>query len=175
MAKNYTNKSIQEEYGISYSIGQTNPIQQSTNERIQYSKDLGYIKTTRDDSRQIIDGYFPKENLVRAMAIKKVNKTLCGLLLCLIFVSVVSYYFVVSSEIKLNEYSRQAIMLNDENAELQNQLDRLKSFSNVDMTMQKNNLLQKPDHVIEAPEVVTAQTKPVQFETERPFSWSIGY
>ena len=39
----------------------------------------------------------------------------------------------------------------------------------------KNNLLQKPDHVIEAPEVITTTSKPVQFETERPFSWSIGY
>lgn len=158
-----------------YSAVTTDTISQSTNERIQYNDDLGYINTQRDNSRQIIDGYFPKENLVKAMAIKKVNKTLCGLLLCLIFVSIISYYFVVSSEIKLNEYSRQTIMLNDENAELQNQLDRLKSFSNVDMTMQKTNLLQKPDHVIETPEVVTSQTKPVQFETERPFSWSIGY
>lgn len=160
---------------MGYSAVTTDVISQSTNERIQYSNDLGYINTQRDNSRQIIDGYFPKENLVKAMAIKKVNKTLCGLLLCLIFVSIISYYFVVSSEIKLNEYSRHTIMLNDENAELQNQLDRLKSFSNVDMTMQKTNLLQKPDHVIETPEVVTSQTKPVQFETERPFSWSIGY
>lgn len=175
MARNYTNnKSIKGEYSISYSIA-TNPIRQSTDRCIQYPENLGYINTKRDNSRQVIDGYFPKENLVKAMAIKKVNKTLCGLLLCLIFVSIISYYFVVSSEIKLNEYSRQTIMLNDENADLQNQLDRLKSFSNVDMTMQKTNLLQKPDQVIEAPEVLTTQTKPVQFETERPFSWSIGY
>ncbi len=176
MARNYTNnKSIQEEYSISYSVA-SNPISQSTNGSILYPKDLGYINTKREEySKQIIDGYFPKENLVKAMAIKKVNKTLCGLLLCLIFVSIISYYFVVSSEIKLNEYSRQTIMLNDENADLQNQLDKLKSFSNVDMTMQKTNLLQKPDHVIEAPEVATTQAKPVQFETERPFSWSIGY
>ena len=160
---------------MGYSVVATDVISQSTNERIQYNNDLGYIDTQRDNSRQIIDGYFPKENLVKAMAIKKVNKTLCGLLLCLIFVSIISYYFVVSSEIKLNEYSRQTIMLNDENAELQNQLDRLKSFNNVDMTMQKTNLLQKPDHVIETPEVVTSQTKSVQFETERPFPWSIGY
>ena len=176
MTRNYTNKSIAEEYNtVRYYNVLTNPIQQSTNERIQHNSDLGYINTKGNNSSEVIDGYFPKENLVRAMAIKKVNKTLCGLLLCLIFVSIISYYFVVSSEIKLNEYSRQTIMLNDENAELQNQLDRLKSFSNVDMTMQKNNLLQKPDHVIEAPEIVASQAKPVQFETERPFSWSIGY
>lgn len=175
MSRNYTNnKSIKKDYDLSYTIAATNPIYQSTNKPIQHDSDFGYININENQS-QIIDGYFPKENSVRAMAIKKVNKTLCGLLLCLIFVSIISYYFVVSSEIKLNEYSRQTIMLNDENAELQNQLDRLKSFSNVDMTMQKNNLLQKPDHVIEAPEVVNTAAKPVQIESERPFSWSIGY
>ncbi len=174
MVRNYTNKSMVSGYDVNYSNVLTNPIQQSTNGSIQSNGELGYININGNRS-EVIDGYFPKENLVRAMAIKKVNKTLCGLLLCLIFVSIISYYFVVSSEIKLNEYSRQTIMLNDENADLQNQLDRLKSFSNVDMTMQKNNLLQKPDKVIEAPEVVTTQAKPVQFETERPFSWSIGY
>ncbi len=175
MVRNYTNKSMVSGYDVNYSSNVlTNPIQQSTNGSIQSNSELGYININGNRS-EVIDGYFPKENLVRAMAIKKVNKTLCGLLLCLIFVSIISYYFVVSSEIKLNEYSRQTIMLNDENADLQNQLDRLKSFSNVDMTMQKNNLLQKPDKVIEAPEVEASQAKPVQFETERPFSWSIGY
>lgn len=178
MSRNYTNnKSIEQDYGLSYTISSaTNPIYQSTNKPIQLNSDFGYINTDVNNS-QIIDGYFPKENSVRAMAIKKVNKTLCGLLLCLIFVSIISYYFVVSSEIKLNEYSRQTIMLNDENAELQNQLDRLKSFNNVDMTMQKNNLLQKPEHdqVIEAPEVINQTAKNIQIESERPFSWSIGY
>lgn len=142
---------------------------------IPYNSNLGYINNTQNNYEQIIQGYFPKENLVKAMAIKKVNKTLCGLLLCLIFVSIISYYFVVSSEIKLNDYSRQTIMLNDENSDLQNKLDKLKSFNNVDMTMQKNNLLQKPDQVIEAPEVQTPVNKTTTFETEHPFSWSIGY
>ena len=174
MVRAYTkNTTALKEYGVNYST--TNPINQSTNNSIQPNPDLGYINTASDNVNRIIDGYFPKENMVKAMAIKKVNKTLCGMLLCLIFVSIVSYYFVVSSEIKLNEYSRHTIMLNDENAELQNQLDRLKSFSNVDMTMQKNNLLQKPDQVIEAPEIATPMAKVVSFESERPFSWSIGY
>jgi len=146
-------------------LSQTNPIAQST--------DLEYINNR--NSRKIIEGYFPQETSVKAMAIKKVNKTLCGMLLCLIFVSIISYYFVVTSEIKLNEHSHRTMMLNDENADLQNKLDRLKSFSNVDMTMQKNNLLQKPDRVIEAPEVQSNSAKGLQIETERPFSWSIGY
>jgi hypothetical protein len=50
---------------------------------------------------------------------------------------------------KLNEISRQTIVLNNENAELQNQLDSLKSFDNVDKTLQQNNMLQRAGQVIE--------------------------
>ena len=63
----------------------------------------------------IIEGYFPKENLVKDMAIKKVNTSLCVILSILIMVVVVSYYFVITCEMKLNELSRQTIILNNEN------------------------------------------------------------
>ena len=77
----------------------------------------------------IIEGYFPKENFVRDMAIKRVNKTLCVILSLLIMVVVVSYYFVISCEMKLNDLSRQTVILNNDNEELQNKLDSLKSFN----------------------------------------------
>ena len=101
----------------------------------------------------IIEGYFPKENLVKDMAIKRVNKSLCIILSILVAVVVISYYFVISCEIKLNDLSRQTVILNNENEELQNKLDSLKSFNNVDKTLQQNNLLQRPGQVIETPEV----------------------
>ena len=104
----------------------------------------------------IIEGYFPKENLVRDMAIKRVNKSLCIILSILIVVVIVSYYFVISCEMKLNDLSRQTVILNNENEELQNKLDSLKSFNNVDKTFQQNNLLQRPGQVIETPEVQAA-------------------
>lgn len=101
----------------------------------------------------IIKGYFPKENVVREMAIQRVNKTLCVILIALITIAVVSYYFVLSSELELNKLSNQTVVLNNENEELQNKLDSLKSFSNVDKTLQKNNMLQKSGAVIETPEI----------------------
>ena len=101
----------------------------------------------------IIEGYFPKENLVKDMAIKRVNKSLCIILSVLVAVVVISYYFVISCEIKLNDISRQTVILNNENEELQNKLDSLKSFNNVDKTLQQNNLLQRPGQVIETQEV----------------------
>ena len=54
---------------------------------------------------------------------------------------------------KLNDISRQTVILNNENEELQNKLDSLKSFNNVDKTLQQNNLLQRPGQVIETPEI----------------------
>ena len=93
------------------------------------------------------------------MAIKRVNKTLCVILSLLIMVVVVSYYFVISCEMKLNDLSRQTVILNNENEELQNKLDSLKSFNNVDKTLQQNNMLQRAGQVIETPEI-TIDTAP---------------
>lgn len=130
----------------------------------------------RHQDNQIITGYFPKENTASDIALKKFNDTLSGLLLCIIIVSTISYYFVVSSEIKLNEYTRETTLLNVENAELQNKLDRLKSFNNVDLTMQRSNLLQRPEKVIEATEVESnnvINTK--KTNNVKPKVWSLGY
>ncbi len=124
----------------------------------------------------IIEGYFPKENLVKDMAIKRVNKSLCVILSILIAVVVVSYYFVLSCEIKLNDLSRQTVILNNENEELQNKLDSLKSFNNVDKTLQQNNLLQRPGQVIETQEVQPSAENSGK-TTYRPkvFNHAIGF
>lgn len=124
----------------------------------------------------IIEGYFPKENLVRDMAIKRVNKTLCVILSLLIGVVVVSYYFVITCEMKLNDLSRQTIILNNENEELQNKLDSLKSFNNVDKTLQQNNMLQRAGQVIETPQV-TVDTQAVAKNSvkKKIFNYAIGF
>lgn len=84
----------------------------------------------------------------------------------------------MSNELTLNTLSRQITTLNDENAELQNNLDRLKSFNNVDTKMAQYNVLQKAAKVIEvqavnsAAPVVPAASKP---EKAAAFNWAIGY
>ena len=124
----------------------------------------------------IIEGYFPKENVVRQMAIKRVNKLLCVLIGLLISVVIVSYYFVLSCEIKLNDLSRQTVILNNENTDLQNELDRLKSFSNVDKTFQQNNMLKRAGQVIEIPEVtVDSADVAVKSNKKRIFNYAIGF
>ncbi len=124
----------------------------------------------------IIEGYFPKENLVRDMAIKRVNKTLCVILSMLIGIVIVSYYFVISCEMKLNDLSRQTVILNNENEELQNKLDSLKSFNNVDKTMEKTNMLQRAGQVIEAPEVIVDNSsRSKKIFKKKIFNYAIGF
>ena len=124
----------------------------------------------------IIEGYFPKENFVRDMAIKRVNKTLCVILSLLIGVVVVSYYFVISCEMKLNDLSRQTVILNNDNEELQNKLDSLKSFNNVDKTLQQNNMLQRAGQVIETPEVtIDTPISANRSVKKKIFDYAIGF
>ncbi len=124
---------------------------------------------------QVIEGYFQKEISLKTMAIRKVNKTLCGLLGIAILGAFVSYYFAMSDELTLNKLSRQITTLNDENAELQNSLDRLKSFNNVDDKMIQNSMLTKAEKVIE----VQAVNSPIPVSSSSPktasFNWTIGY
>ena len=127
-------------------------------------------------NNSIIEGYFPKENLVRDMAIKRVNKSLCIILSILITVVVISYYFVISCEMKLNDLNRQTIILNNENEELQNKLDSLKSFNNVDKTLQQNNLLQRPGQVIETQEIQASEENVGKNKfSHRVFNHAIGF
>ena len=53
--------------------------------------------------------------------------------------------------------------------------DKLKSFKNVDATMQKNNFLQKADMVIETPEVAVNVNSTAKRNSHKTFKWSVGY
>lgn len=124
----------------------------------------------------IIEGYFPKENVVKQMAIKRVNKMLCVLIGLLITVVVTSYYFVITCEMKLNDLSRETVILNNENSDLQNKLDSLKSFSNVDKTFQENNMLKKAGQVIETPRISVDSAEHVtKSKKKKVFKYAIGF
>lgn len=141
-------------------------------------KTLGfdYNHSERENAyNPIIEGYFPKENTKKEMAIRKINTTLTTLLGIFILSTSISYYFATANEMTLNDLSRQTVVLNDENADLQNKLDKLKSFNNVDSTMQRNNILQKAQQVIEVNAVATGNLEDKKISPQKPFSWAIGY
>ncbi len=124
----------------------------------------------------IIEGYFNRrKGFMKNNAIKKVNSTLCSVLAMFIVVSVIGYYLAMTYELSLNKLSNQIGMLNDENSDLQNDLDRLKSFSNVDTKINQLKLLQKADKVIEVSAVASAAPVEKKQLKSTVFNWSIGY
>jgi hypothetical protein len=92
-----------------------------------------------------------------------------------VLVAFVSYYFSMSNELTLNKLSRQITTLNDENAELQNSLDRLKSFNNVDNKMMQYNMLTKAEKVIEVQAINPTLPVVVKPQKTAAFSWAVGY
>ncbi len=138
-------------------------------------KSQGYAENPIKEENPVIEGYFQKEISQKAMAIRKINKSLCCLLGIAVLAALVSYYFAMSNELELNKLSRQITALNDENADLQNHLDRLKSFDNVDNTMTQSSLLTKAGKVIEVQAVAPSTSiseKPVKTAS---FDWAVGY
>ena len=135
----------------------------------------GYAQNPVKVDAPVIEGYFYKESTVRDMAIRKVNKSLCSLLVLAIITTFVSYYFVMCSELTLNKLKDQIRVLNDENFELQNNIDKQKSFNNVDTKMVQHNLLQKAENVMEVPAIQVVETVKLNNISSAPFKWSIGY
>jgi len=134
-----------------------------------------YTQNPIEQENTLINGNFKKENSIKAAAISKINRTLRNFLLALVFASFAGYYFAMVTEYNLNNISRQISTLNDENAELENDLNRLKSLNNVDDKVSQSNFLHKAGHVIQVNAVgaVVPETKKVKISSN--FDWAIGY
>lgn len=129
-------------------------------------------------SSSVVEGdfYQAKPMTIREMVTRKINKSLCGCLMVTIAITFVSYYIAMNYEAKLNTLDNEIVRLNTENQDLQAELDRFKSFNNVDNKIGEFNLLQKADKVIE----VTAMNAQKAVITPKKtvvntFNWAIGY
>ncbi len=123
----------------------------------------------------VLEGNFKKENSIKSMAIQKVNRTLRNFLLLLVLASFCAYYFAMVSEYNLNNLSHQISTLNDENAELENDLNKLKSLRNVDTRVSQSNLLQKAGQVMQVSAVGTVVPETKKIKVSSTFDWAIGY
>lgn len=120
--------------------------------------------------------YCTKPVTIREMVIRRINKTLCIFLLFTILVTFVSYYIAMNFEAKLNVLDREIVKINTENQDLQNDLDRYKSFNNVDSKIGEFKLLQKADRVLEVTAVNSSDiVVPGKKYNDSMFKWSIGY
>ena len=82
-------------------------------------------------SNPVIYGRFPRYIQKKSPA-EKINKFLSAVSVVLVVLSLVSYYFVSDCQKTMNTLGREIVALSNENIELQNRLDNLNSFNNVD-------------------------------------------
>lgn len=120
--------------------------------------------------------YRQKPITIREMVTRRINKTLCVCLLFTIVITFISYYVAMNFEAKLNALDREIVKINSENMDLQADLDRYKSFNNVDSKIGEFKLLQKADKVLEmtalnSADVITSGEK----NNNTTFNWAIGY
>ena len=145
---------------------------------IELSYKEEYISNPVKEENPVIEGSFyqAKPITIREMVTRKINKSLCFCLMVTIAITFVSYYIAMNYEAKLNNLDNEVVRLNAENQDLQAELDRLKSFNNVDNKIGEFNLLQKADKVIEVT-ALNAKNKvitPTKTATNN-FNWAIGY
>ena len=130
-------------------------------------------------SGQLIEGSFyqAKPMTVREMLTRRINKSLCFFLLATIGITFVSYYISMIYEAKLNTLDNEIVRINTENQDLQSELDKFRSFNNVDNKIGEFNLLQKADKVIEVNALNVKETNiaPQKISTNDNVNWAIGY
>ena len=103
----------------------------------------------KSGNNQIISGHFVDEKSYKELIIQRINNFLYCLLGILVIFCFVGYYFVSCKEVQLNQISRETLDLNYENEELQNKLDSLQSYYNIDKAVSKANILERARHVVE--------------------------
>ena len=132
----------------------------------------------KEQRNSVVAGSFyqVKPITIREMVIRRVNKSLCFCLLVTICIAFVSYYIAMNYEAGLNNLDREIVRINTENQDLQAELDRYKSFNNVDDKVGKLQLLQKAEKVIEVTD--KSVNKPLavsQRLLHQNQNWAIGY
>lgn len=133
----------------------------------------------KEELPSVIEGEFYRQSPItlKEMIIRKVNKSLCFCLIAAIIATFASYYISMSYEAELNSLDNEIVRINVENQDLQSELDRIKSFNNVDDKIGKYNLLQKAENVIEVAALNSAgkqSASPVK-RVSNNFRWAVGY
>lgn len=114
---------------------------------LKYNTNSG-MEYTRQTS-PIVHGNFPVHESRRDLAVSKLNRFLSVLLGMSVFVSLTGYSCVTAKEVKLSKMHKETMALNYENIELQNKVDYMKSYYNVDKQISSQNLLAKASEVLE--------------------------
>lgn len=118
-------------------------------EKKQLKSDSSTQNPIINKDNQIISGYFVNEKPYKEIIITRVNTFLYSILGTLVIFCLICYYFVSCKEVQLNQISRATLELNYENDELQNKVDSLQSYYNIDKAVSKTNILERAKQVVE--------------------------
>lgn len=144
----------------------------TTNNKIETTQNeaaSGMSNPLIKEDTQIISGYFLNEKSYKEMIVQRVNNFLYGALGFLVLFCLVSYYFVSCKEVQLNKISRATLELNYENEELQNKVDTLQSYYNIDKAVSKTNILERARRVVEVNAIDLPDVKPSKKQTKKTF------
>ncbi len=124
---------------------------------------------------QIISGYFLNEKPYKEMIVARINMFLYILLATLVVFCFVCYYFVSCKEVQLNKISRATLELNYENDDLQNKIDTLQSYYNIDKAVSKTNFLERAKEVVEVDAIGTPDINLNKIRKKNKRSFIISY
>lgn len=113
------------------------------------------VNSNEQENNQIIRGYFLDEKSYKELIIQRVNNFLFCVLGFLVLFCLVCYYFVSCKEVQLNQISRETLELNYENEDLQNKVDSLQSYYNIDKAVARTNILERAQQVLEVKAIDT--------------------
>lgn len=99
------------------------------------------------DSHLLINANFSPARSVRRLS--RLTRIFGSILVVFIVGALVLYGITVHFDFKINELSKEAIALSEQNKELQVQLNRIKSFKNVEATAARVPHLSIPEQVID--------------------------
>ena len=108
---------------------------------------------------------------------KKINIILCVILVIVMSVMFLNYAVMTVTEVKLSKMSTETIILNNENLELQNKLDNLMSYHNVEQTVKESGMLDIAENVIELKKIRKPQTGKItpKYLTSKSYRHAVGF
>ncbi len=102
------------------------------------------------------------------------NKIACSAMIVLSCITFTSYSFVSESEKQLNKLGKEIVYYSNENMDLQNQLDNLNSFRQVDRVIKANTSLDTAKKIMEIPSAQLADAGKSVY-IPQIHNWVIGY
>ena len=134
-------------------------------------------KTQNCKSNKIKEHKLPQEEYTRPHTLSKLNKSLCWTLVAIMVVMFLSYYITTLMQVHLTKLSSETMKLNNENIELQNKLDNLMSYNNVEELIRQTGKLDAARQVIEIDAVKTNfdKKKVKKKGMQNYYRWSLGF